>query len=599
MILRVSTLITICLLFGLINCAVARQAGPIAQDEIAVVGADCNVGGSLTVKTTKPTSYSFQWRNSANEIISTENSVGNLSIGDYKLIYTPDAGATYYTLNYTIRDFSPTAATQNVTIPCGESFIRLHADNFSASSIVKYLWEDESGNTLASTEYWSSGPGQFYLTVTNQNGCVSNRASIKISPTPLRPVIYEANKVVINSSCTVPDGSITGLEVTLPEPGPVTYKWVNAAGVTVGTDKDVYNLAPGKYKLTAVQNAAACESISSEITIQLRNPITSNTTSVQTKKADCEQPNGSIKGVVTNATSYQWINTQNEVIATTLDLVDVKEGFYRLVLSNNFGCTDTIGQFHIQTGNLPIRLATQPIIKPDNCGLKIGSITGLTVPGSGIKYRWTDETGSQVSADADLRNVKSGNYYLEVSNPSCSERFDYFIPEIDFSLPIPNVGDKFVCSPTDVLISFDVQAPLYRIYDANGVLIQESISKTFTLNIKQNSTFYAAVANGACESAQTPFKVTVGEASINIPNSFTPNGDGVNDKWTLNGIEVYNSANVKVFNRYGNIVYESFKTTESFEGKSQGKELPAGVYYYMIKLTGDCNPLTGSVIIIR
>lgn len=599
MIFRVFTFFLMSVLLGLGSYVKAQPNGPIAREEFTVVGADCNHRGSIILNTVKPATYRYVWTNSANSVIGNGSAISGQDAGDYKLQYSPDAGITSYTLNFTIRDFNPIAATQDLTIPCGESFLRVHADNFSATPVVKYAWEDAAGRDNGSSEFSLLAPGQYYLIVTNSDGCVSNRASITVRQSPARPAIYEASKIVTNSSCTANDGSITGIDVVSSQAEPLKFKWINAAGETVGTEKDIYNLAPGKYRLIATPSQESCESISTEITIRLKNPITSNTLSVVAKKADCEQPNGSIKGVVTNATSYHWINVKNEVVATTLDLVDVAVGFYRLVLSNDFGCTDTLGQFHVQAGNLPIRFVTQPVIKPDNCGKKIGSITGISVLGSGVRYRWTDDSGTQVSTDADLRNATSGTYHLLVSNPTCSESYDFYIPEVDLSLPTPIIGDKFICSPTQVLINFDVEAPLYRIYDENGTLIEESKSKNFMLNIKENSTFYAAVANGTCESAQTTFKVTIGEAALKIPTSFTPNGDGVNDKWVLKGLEVYNSAHVKIFNRYGSVVYESSSTSSLFEGRSDGKELPAGVYYYIIKLTNECNPFTGSVTIIR
>ncbi|MHA4895957.1 gliding motility-associated C-terminal domain-containing protein [Pedobacter sp. PWIIR3] len=493
----------------------------------------------------------------------------------------------------------PIAATQTLTLACGETSKNVHADNFSEVQIVNYLWENEAGNVIPGTDYAVLKVGKYYLTLTDADGRKSNRAPITILASPQRPNIDEGNKVVSNSSCTVNDGSITGFAVGLSEPGPVNYRWTNDKGELVGTTLDIYNLGPGKYRLSARQSAEACESISSEVTILLKNPITSSTVSAVSKTADCAQPNGSITGVITNATSYQWLDVTGKVVATTLDLINVKEGFYDLVLFNDFGCSSTIGPFHIKAGNPPIQLLTQAVIKPDNCGLNIGSITGITVPGSGIRYRWTNDSGQQVSTDVDLRNAPSGNYHLQVRNSTCDEIFDYYIPEVDLSLPTPSIGNKFICSPTEISINFDVDAPLYKLYDASGNLIKESKSKNFMLNIKENTTFYAATANGNCESSQTEFKVSVGEAALKIPSSFTPNGDGTNDNWVVKGLELYKSAVVKVFNRYGSTVYENSDNTSTFDGRSKGAELPAGVYYYIIKLTNSCSPFSGSVTIIR
>ncbi|MGY4385819.1 gliding motility-associated-like protein [Pedobacter sp. UYP24] len=602
MILRLLSILLISLIISLNSYAsinVSGVDGPLSEADVVITSANCTQGGSLVIPLTKPATYTFSWRNSSDVEISSDQSALNLYPGDYKLIYSPDLGINTYTLNFTVRSSKPTTATQTLTIPCGESSLMVHADNFSGKPIIKYIWEDESGRVLSNFATTALTAGKYYISVTDEAQCTSDKALVTILPTPFRPTIYEADKIVNNASCTSNDGSITGLKVVLSEPGPVSYRWVNDKGDLIGTSIDVYNLPPGKYRLTAVQSTAACESISTEITILLKNQITSNTNFSVTKTADCGLPNGSVTGVITNATSYQWVDVNNKVVATTLDLTNVSQGFYDLILFNDFGCSITIGPFHIQSGSQPIQLLTPAVIKPDNCGLNIGSITGITVPGSGIRYSWTNDAGQQISIDPELRNVPSGNYHLQVRNASCDETYEYYIPEVDLSLQTPSIGDKFICSPTEITINFDVVAPLYRVYDSNGSLVKESKSKDFKLIIKGNTTLYAAVANGACESSQTEFKITIGDAALKIPTSFTPNGDGINDKWVINGLELYSSANIKVFNRYGSTVYESSDNTNTFEGKNKGIELPAGVYYYIIKLTSACNPFSGSVTIIR
>ncbi|NCD72392.1 T9SS type B sorting domain-containing protein [Mucilaginibacter agri] len=72
-------------------------------------------------------------------------------------------------------------------------------------------------------------------------------------------------------------------------------------------------------------------------------------------------------------------------------------------------------------------------------------------------------------------------------------------------------------------------------------------------------------------------------ALLHIPNTFTPNGDGINDTWKIKGTENYNQIEVDVFNRYGNIVYKANNYDNEWPGTTNGQKLPAGVYYYVIK----------------
>ena len=93
---------------------------------------------------------------------------------------------------------------------------------------------------------------------------------------------------------------------------------------------------------------------------------------------------------------------------------------------------------------------------------------------------------------------------------------------------------------------------------------------------------------------------------INIPNAFTPDGDGINDVWVINGIEAYPDNQLTVYNRWGNVVYTADGYLNTWDGSSNsnlnigGGELPTGTYYYVID-TKDSNVgvLKGYVYIQR
>jgi gliding motility-associated-like protein len=94
-------------------------------------------------------------------------------------------------------------------------------------------------------------------------------------------------------------------------------------------------------------------------------------------------------------------------------------------------------------------------------------------------------------------------------------------------------------------------------------------------------------------------QVTIGLSGLIIPNTFTPNNDGVNDLWVIKNIENYPGALVQIFNRYGQRVFESKGYSQPFDGKYGGSLLPPGVYYYIINLNSNCSLLSGSLTLIR
>lgn len=85
-----------------------------------------------------------------------------------------------------------------------------------------------------------------------------------------------------------------------------------------------------------------------------------------------------------------------------------------------------------------------------------------------------------------------------------------------------------------------------------------------------------------------------------VPNAFTPNGDGVNDRWVIRFLDFFPEAVVKVFDSFGKLVFiKENGYTEPWDGHSGGQPLPMGAYYYFIYLTPQDLPIKGSLTIIR
>ncbi|HEX7903117.1 MAG TPA: PKD domain-containing protein [Chitinophagaceae bacterium] len=84
-----------------------------------------------------------------------------------------------------------------------------------------------------------------------------------------------------------------------------------------------------------------------------------------------------------------------------------------------------------------------------------------------------------------------------------------------------------------------------------------------------------------------------------IPNIFSPNGDGVHDRWEIPYLESYPGCTVDIFNRYGQLVYHSVGYSKPWEGKVNGKDVPVGTYYYVIDPKNGRARSAGYVDVIR
>jgi large repetitive protein len=87
---------------------------------------------------------------------------------------------------------------------------------------------------------------------------------------------------------------------------------------------------------------------------------------------------------------------------------------------------------------------------------------------------------------------------------------------------------------------------------------------------------------------------------LDIPNGFTPNGDGINDRWVLKNLSLlYPNCKVTVYNRWGSPVFESAGYKTEWDGTHNGKRLPDGTYYCIIEFGNSDAPLKRSVTIMR
>jgi gliding motility-associated-like protein len=80
--------------------------------------------------------------------------------------------------------------------------------------------------------------------------------------------------------------------------------------------------------------------------------------------------------------------------------------------------------------------------------------------------------------------------------------------------------------------------------------------------------------------------VVINALPLLIPNAFSPNGDGVNDTWVINGLNKYSNVTVSVFNRWGNKVFYSTGAYTPWDGTVNGIPMSSGTYYAIVELKG-------------
>jgi gliding motility-associated-like protein len=84
-----------------------------------------------------------------------------------------------------------------------------------------------------------------------------------------------------------------------------------------------------------------------------------------------------------------------------------------------------------------------------------------------------------------------------------------------------------------------------------------------------------------------------------IPNTFTPNGDAINDKWVIKHLEIYPDCIVEVYAPNGKLVFKNIGYYQPWDGKKDGVDLPAGTYYYVVYPKSGRKEIVGYVTLMR
>ncbi len=91
----------------------------------------------------------------------------------------------------------------------------------------------------------------------------------------------------------------------------------------------------------------------------------------------------------------------------------------------------------------------------------------------------------------------------------------------------------------------------------------------------------------------------INDVCFQIPGIITPNGDGLNDTWQIEGLSLYSGVTVQIYDRWGKRVFYSKGYDQPWDGTSDGKELPMESYHYVIDLNNGMKPVIGNITIVR
>jgi gliding motility-associated-like protein len=382
--------------------------------------------------------------------------------------------------------------------------------------------------------------------------------------------------------------------------GGFTYLWSNGA-----TTDSVINVGAGLYTVS-VSDLNACI-LDTSVTVfeadhfSVEATITSDYNGAFISCADSADAIVSLMPVGGTPTYfYTWISetgTENWSSGeTTLDVPNLPAGIYRVDVRDLNDCRDSAEV--VITEPVPLDYTVQvqdPLCYNESTGRIDLQLEGGTVYTIDDYEVWVNG----LRAGRSVENLPQGTYAIRIEDLN-----DCFV-EDEAELIHPDslvlsfaAEDAFCKDKPDGQLSLDIEGgtfPYFISWDRGLPNNEEFFNDLLWGN------YVATVTDGNnCVTVDTGYVDFTYASCLVIPNAFSPYGDGFNDQWIIEGLELYPNVDMRIFDRWGSRVYLSENAAdEPWDGSFYGRELPIDSYHYVIDLNNDEPPITGNVTIVR
>ena len=458
--------------------------------------------------------YTYTWQNG-----ETSADLSNLSAGTY-FVTARDVNGCEGTAEKILDDPEPVNPSISVL------------SNFSGQPLSCYdasdgrLKASANGGAGTFTYTWNTGQigsdlidikaGNYTLTATDQNGCISTTDTTILNPVPVKAVISDVFNY--NNYGVRCKGSHDGYIATEGTGGTGIYEFTWQG--TSYSDSLYANLPAGSYTVTVTDQNGCSDTNQTIIT----EPAILNLSVLDVKNVACNNGNdGELQLLATGGAGDYEYSTDDLIWQSPSALTGLNARTYQIGVRDVNGCKQTITQILTQPAELSISFEN---VEPAFCGDPRGKATAIVNGGTGnYRYQWTDSQNNVFSNEANITDQSSGLYTLTVfDDNNCEVIKSVGITSVDG----PKVSISNIVSAT-CSYSSDGSA-LLEITDGNGSFSfrwPDGQSTTEGINLAQGDYLVEITDNNNCTVVETVRITAPDSLDISLVESIEPacNGD--------------------------------------------------------------------------
>ena len=534
------------------------------------------------------------------------------SVPATKSIHINALPAANFTWSNPVCATRPVTLTDASTIPAGTTVLS------RAWDIAGVIENRPDGQPFAHT-FAVAGTYTIKLTVTLSTNCTSVvTRQVTVNPLPL--IDFDTPPTCIS------DNTIFTNRTTIADNSTLTYKWDFGDNTPISTAKDPVHKyqSTGDFRITlTVTSTYGCaEILTKDFRVNGATPVADFT--VLNKNSLCSNSevvieNGSrmAAGVFGNVTRIElYYDYENDPSLMEVDDNPTDGKLYRHTYPEIHSGTKAytvrmlaysggicVSQQKTEIINLlatPLVVFTQPAAICANNGLV--QLDGRDESNSGMaglgRY-----TGTGVSQAGLFDPAISGpgkfviQYTYAFNATGCSNTISHEITvdpvptvEVPASVTVLEGGSRVIATKA-------TGNGLTYAWSPSAGLNDATIANPTVTGIR-DITYRVTVTNDKGCQQFADIMVTVLKTP-QMPNAFTPNGDGINDTWEIKYLDSYPGCTVNIFNRNGQKVFSSIGYPVPWDGRSNNSNLAAGVYYYIIDPKNGRKAMSGYITVIK